>query len=83
MRRLTWRTASSLIALCTAGGLVAAVGSSAAADAGHRGGRPARHVLLLSVDGLHQSDLAWYTAHYPQSTLAGLVRGGVAYASWA
>ncbi|MHA6761357.1 alkaline phosphatase family protein [Streptacidiphilus sp. PAMC 29251] len=39
----------------------------------------AKHVLLISVDGLHQSDLAWYTARHPQSALARLVRGGVQY----
>ena len=26
-----------------------------------------RHVLLISVDGLHQSDLDWYVAHHPGS----------------
>ncbi|WP_406464622.1 alkaline phosphatase family protein [Streptomyces sp. NBC_01622] len=38
-----------------------------------------RHVLLLSVDGLHQSDLAWYIARHPKSALARLVGGGVEY----
>src|SRR5690242_3601128 len=38
-----------------------------------------RHVLLLSVDGLHQTDLAWYVAHHPGSALAALVDGGVQY----
>ncbi|WP_312867473.1 alkaline phosphatase family protein [Amycolatopsis pithecellobii] len=37
------------------------------------------HVLLLSVDGLHQSDLAWYTAKHPGSALASLVRQGTEY----
>jgi len=32
----------------------------------------AEHVLLISVDGLHQSDLAWYVQHHPTSTLAHL-----------
>lgn len=42
--------------------------------------RPAaEHVLLLSVDGLHQSDLEWYVAHFPTSALAALVRGGTEY----
>jgi len=36
-------------------------------------------VLLLSIDGLHQSDLAWFVAHYPHSTLASLTRRGVEY----
>jgi hypothetical protein len=39
----------------------------------------ARHVLLLSVDGLHQSDLAWYVGHHPESALADLVGGGVEF----
>ena len=32
------------------------------------------HVLLISVDGLHQQDLAWYVQAYPQSALAALDR---------
>ena len=36
-----------------------------------------RHVLLISVDGLHQSDLSWYVSHHPNSALAALSRHGV------
>lgn len=32
----------------------------------------AKHVLLISVDGMHQSDLDWYVAQNPGSTLATL-----------
>ena len=32
--------------------------------------RPAQHVLLISVDGLHQSDLRWWIRHHPESVLA-------------
>jgi hypothetical protein len=39
------------------------------------------HVLLISVDGLHQSDLAWYVLTHPQSTLAQLVAQGVDYSN--
>ncbi|WP_330297304.1 alkaline phosphatase family protein [Streptomyces sp. NBC_00503] len=49
---------------------------------GARGARrhtATQHVLLVSVDGLHQSDLAWYTAGHPQSALARLVGSGVQY----
>jgi hypothetical protein len=37
------------------------------------------HVLLLSVDGLHQSDLEWYVASHPSSELAKLVHGGAEF----
>ena len=36
-------------------------------------------MLLISVDGMHQQDLAWYVRHYPHSALAGLVRHGIEY----
>src|SRR5215469_15902887 len=39
------------------------------------------HVLLISVDGLHQSDLAWYVQTHPQSTLAALATQGVDYSN--
>ena len=38
-----------------------------------------QHVLLVSIDGLHQSDLDWYVGHVPDSTLARLVREGRSY----
>jgi hypothetical protein len=38
-----------------------------------------QHVLLISVDGLHQSDLDWYVAHHPGSTLAQLSHRGTDY----
>src|SRR4029077_16563033 len=34
------------------------------------------HVLLISVDGLHQSDLEWYVSNHPGSELAKMVHGG-------
>jgi hypothetical protein len=47
---------------------------------GHHGSQ-IKHVLLLSVDGLHQQDLAWYVRHYPTSTLASLVDHGLEYSN--
>lgn len=41
----------------------------------------ARHVLLISVDGLHQNDLAWFIKQHPNSTLARLAQTGVSYAN--
>jgi hypothetical protein len=58
-----------------------AVATAASASA-HRHGseRPtAEHVLLLSVDGLHQSDLAWYVKQNPGSALAYLVAHGAEF----
>ena len=39
----------------------------------------AGHVLLISVDGLHQADLASYVSMHPTSALARLVAGGTSY----
>src|SRR4029077_5478892 len=43
--------------------------------------RNVEHVLLISVDGLHQSDLAWYVQTHPESTLAALTTRGVDYSN--
>jgi len=56
-------------------GLITAVPVASASE-GHPG---ARHVLLISVDGLHQADLAAYVAGHPRSALAGLVANGTSY----
>lgn len=40
---------------------------------------PAKHVVLISVDGLHQKDLEWFVTNNPTSTLATLVNNGVEY----
>ncbi|WP_316771882.1 alkaline phosphatase family protein [Streptomyces sasae] len=67
--------AAAAAALAAVGGLTAATTGPASASPAPR----SRHVLLLSVDGLHQSDLAWYVARHPRSALARLVGGGVEY----
>ena len=40
-----------------------------------------RHVLLISIDGLHAVDLQNYIADHPESALAGLAEHGVVYAN--
>ncbi|TVT24839.1 alkaline phosphatase family protein [Amycolatopsis acidiphila] len=55
--------------------MLAGTGVAPAAQAAPR----TDHVLLLSVDGLHQSDLAWYAAAHPGSALAALVHQGTEY----
>jgi len=72
------------LAAVAAGALV--IGIPVAAVARHDQGRahhpPAiKHVLLISVDGLHQSDLDWYVAHHPRSELAKLTSRGAEYTS--
>ena len=39
------------------------------------------HVLLISIDGMHQSDLAWYVQTHPKSTLAALLAQGVDFSN--
>lgn len=38
-----------------------------------------KHILLISVDGLHQSDLEWFVTMHPHSTLARMVAEGANY----
>ena len=69
---LSARAAAAVAAAAVAVPLVA--GSATAKKAhdtasGTRG--PVSHVLLISVDGLHQSDLRWYVRTHPDSELAG------------
>ncbi|MFZ0118576.1 MAG: alkaline phosphatase family protein [Pseudonocardiaceae bacterium] len=70
--RLPRRT-TVVAAAVLCGALIAPV--AAVADPSHED--RSRHVLLLSVDGLHQADLSWYAAHHPKSALAALVNRGV------
>jgi hypothetical protein len=80
--QLTWftRRHTAALAAVTALGLTASAPAVAAPTEAQHGDRQrAAHVLLVSVDGLHQQDLAWYVAHHPQSTLAGLTGSGTSY----
>jgi hypothetical protein len=67
------RVVSALGAAGLVAGLVVSMPAASAKEA------PAQHVLLVSVDGLHQSDLAWYVRTYPRSALARLVSTGVEF----
>ena len=75
-------TSKALAAFGLAGLAAAAITGSTSATAATSSptrSTAARHVLLLSVDGLHQSDLAYYVRQHPTSELARLVHGGVEY----
>jgi hypothetical protein len=60
------RGAAAVATVLGAGALVGATAASAtsAVRPGDHGGA-VKHVLLISVDGLHQQDLAWYVHSYP------------------
>jgi hypothetical protein len=59
--------------------LAMALPALADSDGGSLGSHQIKHVLLISVDGLHALDLANYVAAHPDSSLAELSRHGVTY----
>ena len=73
MTRTRFRVFAVLAALGLSGVVVAAQPAGALEIS------RAKHVLLLSVDGLHQSDLAWYAAKHPDSAVGKLVHRGVSF----
>ncbi|MCU6479967.1 alkaline phosphatase family protein [Arthrobacter sp. A2-55] len=71
--------AAVLGAVIIAGATVTpALASHGAGGTGSRGGT-SKHVLLLSVDGMHQKDLDWYVKNHPGSAIASLVHHGTSY----
>ena len=72
-------------AAAMAGGVAALIAGTATGPAlaagqpAHGSPSPIRHVLLISVDGLHQQDLAWYVRTHPHSALARLESHGIEY----
>ncbi len=81
--RPIWRAAavaaSAAVVLGGATLASAAAGQPRHDSENHRGG--IRHVLLISVDGLHQQDLTWYILNNPHSVLATLSHHGVEYSN--
>lgn len=83
--------AGAVALACTATGIaVAAPGDNGQGQnengQGHNGqdkdkgrDRDGKHVLLISVDGMHQADLAWYVKQHPNSALANLAGNGEQY----
>src|SRR5262249_28808305 len=57
------------------------VGGAAGRPCCRRSAPPDPPGLLISVDGMHQSDLEWYVARHPGSELAKLVGGGAVYSN--
>ena len=56
-------------------GLIGMIALPASGPASADGHSQIQHVLLISVDGMHQSDLDWYVANHPNSELARLATG--------
>jgi hypothetical protein len=73
MTRLRFRVLGTLGIIGLIGGLLVAAQPASAEDSA------AKHVLLISVDGLHQTDLAWYIKTHPGSALARLVKNGAEF----
>jgi hypothetical protein len=72
MHSYSRRRLALAIALCAP-----LVSVAARADAQHK----VKHVVLISVDGLHQADLNYYVGSHPNSTLARLVGEGASYSN--
>ena len=66
-------------AAVVATGLIPLATAQAQGQSPQIGKTKAGHVLLISVDGLHQSDLASYVSTHPKSALASLVDRGTSY----
>src|SRR5262249_23773173 len=75
-KTFAWLAASAAAASCALS--VSALQGSANAAA-HAPAPASKHVLLISVDGMHQNDLDWYVANHPSSTLAKLTHSGSEY----
>jgi hypothetical protein len=74
---------AALAAAALASGIPAATASGHDDHGAHheRHHHQIKHVLLISVDGLHQSDLDWYVANHPRSELAKLATNGAQYSN--
>src|SRR5262245_3712210 len=79
MRRFQ-RAAALAVGIATAVGGTALASAATGQPALVQGSSPGiKHVLLISVDGMHQQDLTWYVRNFPRSTLATLDRRGLEY----
>ncbi len=74
IRSLAFAAALSWLAVSLTAGRAADPG-----DNHDQGGNEIKHVLLLSVDGLHAPDLANYVKAHPDSAFAQLTKHGVTY----
>jgi hypothetical protein len=71
----------SILSTAAAAWLTVAAAGSAVADEAPLDSHQVKHVLLISVDGLHALDLSNFIATHADSTLAELSRHGVTYSN--
>ncbi len=72
------KTTPALVYGLTALGMSVVLPAAAMADGNDNDSRKkVDHVLLISVDGMHQSDLAWYVQTHTNSAFANVVAHGV------
>jgi hypothetical protein len=69
------------LAAALSGAAVASAATAHASSSGSGNAKGIQHVLLISVDGMHQQDLTWYVKNNPNSVLASLNRQGVEYSN--
>ena len=67
------------LAAALSGAAVASAATTQPSTSGNGHHQGIQHVLLISVDGMHQSDLDWYVANHPKSELARLATRGAEY----
>jgi hypothetical protein len=68
-----------LVSILAASLLISPLQVTAGGNGAGSSGTAVKHVLLISVDGLHALDLANYIKSHQDSTLAALSRSGVTY----
>ena len=79
MSKYTRAAALGLAAVSAAALSVLPLLSASAQPARLTSAHTTKHVVLISIDGMHQSDLDWYVASHPSSTLAKLTHRGVEF----
>jgi predicted AlkP superfamily pyrophosphatase or phosphodiesterase len=79
MSKFTRRAAVGLAAASAAALAALPILRADAQPTGAMSAHANKHVLLISVDGMHQSDLDWYVANHPSSTLGKLTHSGSEY----
>jgi hypothetical protein len=79
MSKCTHAAALGLAAVSAAALSALPVLSASAQPARPTSAHTTNHVVLISIDGMHQTDLDWYVASHPSSTLAKLTHKGVEF----